>query len=181
MCVGYKMAEMEEKTSMVIRRPGPDDFLEIKEFVKKTCENTRNTYGEHDWNETPLEEGTYEEMMERFGTGNILLGFLEDTLSGIVVLTQKNAEKFRHVGNLTLSLLEDDLIGTLGKELISRMILTCKGKGVIRKVNLRVREDLFKIQDIYKSLGFYEEGSLARDVCLNGMFYSTLLFGRSID
>lgn len=175
------MTAIEVNSSIVIRRPNAEDFTEIKDFVRKTCENTRNTYGEHDWNETPLEEGTYEEMMERFGAGNILLGFLDGVLSGIVVLTQKNTEKFRHVGNLTLSLLSDDLIGSLGKELISRMILTCKGKGVIRKVNLRVREDLFKIQEIYKSLGFYEEGSLARDVCLNGMFYSTLLFGRSID
>ena len=181
MCVGYKMTVLEENSSIVIRRPNPDDFSDIQEFVRNTCENTRNTFGEHDWNETPVEEGTYDDMMDRFGQGNILLGFIDGYLSGIVVLTQKNSEKFRHVGNLTLSLLSDELISSLGKELISRMILTCKGKGIIRKVNLRVREDLFKIQDIYKSLGFYEEGSLARDVCLNGMFYSTLLFGRSID
>ena len=106
---------------------------------------------------------------------------MDGVLSGIVVLTQKSAEKFKHVGNLTLSLLSDDLMDPMGKELISRMILGCKSKGVIRKVNLRVREDLLKIQEIYKSMGFYEEGSLARDVCLNGMFYSTLLYGRSID
>ena len=172
---------MELNANIVIRRTNPDDFLEITEFVQKTTENTRNTYGEHDWNETPLEDGTYEDMMNTFGVGNILLGFIDGVLSGMVVLTQKNAEKFKHVGNLTLSLLSDDLMDPLGKELISRMILACKGKGVIRKVNLRVREDLFKIQEIYKALGFYEEGSLARDVCMNGMFFSTLLYGRSID
>jgi len=175
------MAMTELGSSMVIRRPNPDDFAGIKDFVGKTSGNTRNTYGEHDWSEMPLEEDTYEQMLERFGKGNILLGFMDGVLSGIVVLTQKNAEKFKHVGNLTLSLLSDDLMDPLGKELISRMILGCKSKGVIRKVNLRVREDLLKIQEIYKSMGFYEEGSLARDVCLNGMFYSTLLYGRSID
>ena len=181
MCAGYNMSAIEVSSNIIIRRPNPDDFADIQKFVQMTTENTRNTFGEHDWNETPVEDGTYEEMKERFGAGNLLLGFIDGVLSGIVVLTQKNSEKFKHVGNLTLSLLNDELISTLGKELISRMILTCKGKGVIRKVNLRVREDLFKIQEIYKSLGFYEEGSLARDVCLNGMFYSTVLFGRSID
>lgn len=175
------MASIELNSNMVIRRPNPDDFLAIQEFVGKITENTRNTYGEHDWKDTPLDEATYDDLLETFGPGNLLLGFMEDRLSGIVVLTQRNAEKFRHVGNLTLSLQSDDLMEPLGRDMISRMILACKGKGVIRKVNLRVREDLFKIQEIYKSLGFYEEGSLARDVCLNGMFYSTLLYGRSID
>jgi hypothetical protein len=179
--VGLKMASIELNSNIVIRRPGPDDFLDIKEFVIKMTENTRNTYGEHDWKDTPFEDKTYDDLLDTFGAGNILLGLIDGVLSGIVVLTQKNAEKFKHVGNLTLSLLSDDLMDPLGKEMISRMILACKGKGIIRKVNLRVREDLFKIQEIYKSLGFYEEGSLARDVCLNGMFYSTLLYGRSID
>ncbi|WP_312649167.1 hypothetical protein [Proteiniclasticum sp.] len=175
------MASIELNSNLVIRRPNPDDFLGIKEFVSKITENTRNTYGEHDWKDTPLDDASYDDLIDTFGAGNILLGIIDGILSGIVVLTQKNAEKFKHVGNLTLSLLSDDLMDPLGKEMISRMILACKGKGVIRKVNLRVREDLFKIQEIYKSLGFYEEGSLARDVCLNGMFYSTLLYGRSID
>ena len=175
------MASIELNSNIVIRRPSPDDFLDIREFVTKITENTRNTYGEHDWKDTPLEDKTFDDLLDTFGAGNILLGLLDGALSGIVVLTQKNAEKFKHVGNLTLSLLSDDLMDPLGKEMISRMILACKGKGVIRKVNLRVREDLFRIQEIYKSLGFYEEGSLARDVCLNGMFYSTLLYGRSID
>ncbi len=175
------MAMTESNEHIVIRRPMAEDYPAIFEFVKKNSLGSRNTFGEHEWNEFNFEEETYESMMETFGKGNIILGFIDADLSGIVVLTQKKHEKYKHVGNLTLSLLNMDLMDTIGKELIDRMILACKSKGVIRKVNLQVREDLFHTQEIYKSLGFYEEGTLARDICMNGMFFSTILYGRSID
>ena len=175
------MAMIESSEILMIRRPMVDDYPVIFEFVQKTSHGSRSTFGEHEWNEFNFEEETYESMMDTFGKGNILLGFMAGALSGIVVLTQKKQEKYKHVGNLTLSLLHLDLMDTLGKELISRMLLACKSKGMIRKVNLQVREDLFHTQEIYKSLGFYEEGTLARDICLNGMFFSTMLYGRSID
>ncbi len=175
------MAMTESNENLVIRRPMAEDYPAIFEFVKTTSQGSRSTFGEHEWNEFDFEAETYESMLDTFGKGNILLGFIDGILSGIVVLTQKKQEKYKHVGNLTLSLLKLELMDTIGKELISRMILACKSKGVVRKVNLQVREDLFHTQEIYKSLGFYEEGTLARDICMNGMFFSTILYGRSID
>lgn len=175
------MGMTEPKEISIVRRPVEEDYPAIFKFVEKTSLSSRSTFGEHEWNEFNFEDETYESMMETFGKGNILLGFVDEVLSGIVVLTQKKQEKYKHVGNLTLSLLDLDLMESIGKELISRMLLACKSKGIIRKVNLQVREDLFHTQEIYKSLGFYEEGSLARDICLNGMFFSTILYGRSID
>lgn len=175
------MSIAEQNTNLVIRRCSAEDVEEMKAFLKECITVNKYIYGEYDWMEFPLEEATYETFQEIFGTGNLLLGLEDEVLQGIVVLTKKSAEKYKHVGNITLALRTDEHVSTMGKELIARMILVCKGKGVIRKVNLRVREDHFKIQEIYKNLGFYEEGSLARDICQNGMFFSTLLYGRSID
>ncbi|NLB19872.1 MAG: hypothetical protein GX829_03335 [Clostridium sp.] len=175
------MAMTESKENIMIRRPMAEDYPLIFKFVKETSPGNRNTFGEHEWNEFNFEDETFESMMETFGKGNIILGFIDEVLSGIVILTQRHQEKYKHVGNLTLSLLNLELMDTIGKELISRMLLACKSKGIIRKVNLQVREHLFHTQEIYKSLGFYEEGTLARDICANGMFFSTILYGRSID
>lgn len=175
------MAIVDLNSNFVIRRPVEEDYGTLKDFIVSTKEYTKNTFGEHDWDETTENMDSYEKLLEQFGKGNLLLGFNHGQLSGLVVLLQRKAEKFKHVGSLTLCLKSDELMGTLGKELISRMILACKSKGVIRKVNLRVREDLEIMKEVYRTLGFYEEGSLARDICLNGMFYSTILYGRSID
>lgn len=175
------MAMTEFNENMVIRRPMAEDYPLMQTFVEETIAGNRNTFGEYEWNEFNFKEETFESMMDAFGKGNILLGFINGSLSGMVVLTQRHQEKYKHVGNLTLSLLDLELMDTIGKELISRMLLACKSKGVIRKVNLQVREDLFHTQEVYKSLGFYEEGTLARDICANGMFFSTILYGRSID
>jgi L-amino acid N-acyltransferase YncA len=175
------MAIIELNSNFIIRRPSEEDYGILKEFIENTKEFTKNNFGEHEWEETIENTNTYEELINQFGKGNILLGFINDELSGVVVLLQRKADKFKHVGNLTLCLSTSDLMGSLGKELISRMILACKSKGIIRKVNLRVREDLESIKEVFKALGFYEEGTLARDICLNGMFYSTILYGRSID
>lgn len=180
-CLGWDMSIVEQSSNLVIRRGTAEDLEEMKDFLSECIRVNKYIYGEYDWSEFPLEDATFGTFQEVFGQGNLLLGLEEEELKGIVVITKKNAEKYKHVGNITLALKNEEDVSTIGKELIARMLLVCKGKGIIRKVNLRVREDHFKIQEIYKNLGFYEEGSLARDICLNGMFYSTILYGRSID
>lgn len=48
-------------------------------------------------------------------------------------------------------------------------------------LNLEVRNDNFSAINIYKKLGFTEEGVITRFIQINGIFYDGLFMGYTID
>ncbi|MCY6958510.1 GNAT family N-acetyltransferase [Clostridium brassicae] len=90
---------------------------------------------------------------------------------------QRNA----HVGGFGVSILKEYWGNGLGEELIKYLIGWSKSSGIIRKINLRVRTDNTKGINLYKKLGFSEEGIVKRDFLINGEFYDSLLMGLFID
>lgn len=172
----------EEVINPYIREASAEDKNAIKEYIGQSISHSDYvTFGDLEWfNAMEKGDSIFEAYKNKWGN-HILLAFLDEMLIGISIVTSQKSEKFRHVGELTLSISQTHWHRGIGKELITQMILLCKEKGTIRKLNLRVREDQDYCKQLYKSLGFYEEGNLSRDICVNGMFYSSMLFGRNID
>lgn len=176
------MQLQEEVLNPYIREATADDKNAIKEYIGHSASPIDYiTFGDLEWfNAMEKGDSIFEAYKNKWGN-HILLAFLDGVLIGISIVTSQKTEKFRHVGEFTLSISQAHWYKGIGKELITQTILLCKEKGTIRKLNLRVREDQDHCKQLYKSLGFYEEGNLSRDICVNGMFYSSLLFGRNID
>lgn len=165
-----------------IRIPKKDDFAQMFDFIDASSKSLfRSTFGDKEWEDIYEFKNGLKDYVFELERGSILLGFKDKELVGIIILYKNQIEKFKHVGNLALSVKYDSLLESLGKELLNKMINIAKAKGVIRKINIKVREDLQLTKKLYENLGFYEEGKIARDICLNGMFYSTILYGRNID
>lgn len=90
---------------------------------------------------------------------------------------QRNA----HVGEFGVSVLKEDWGKGIGEKLIKYLIDWSKKSEIIRKINLRVRNDNIVGIYLYKKLGFLEEGVLKRDFLINGEFYDSLLMGLEIN
>ena len=90
---------------------------------------------------------------------------------------QRNA----HVGEFGVSVLKEYWGNCIGEELIQYLINWSKNSGIIKKINLRVRNDNARGTYLYKKLGFLEEGILKRDFLINGEFYDSLLMGLLIN
>lgn len=176
------MQLQEDALNPYIREATAEDKIAIKEYISQSISPSDYvTFGDLEWfNAMEKGDTIFEAYRNKWGN-HILLAFLDDVLIGMSIVTSQKSEKFRHVGELTISISHAHWNKGVGKDLITNMILLCKEKGTIRKLNLRVREDKDSCKQLYKSLGFYEEGNLSRDICVNGMFYSSLLFGRNID
>jgi RimJ/RimL family protein N-acetyltransferase len=56
-----------------------------------------------------------------------------------------------------------------------------KDSKVIRKFNLRVRDDNTRAIKLYKKLGFIEEGITTREFYINGKFFDFVRMGLCID
>lgn len=176
------MENIKEKDSYEIRIPKKGDFDQMYDFIEDSSKSLfRSTFGDQEWEDIYEFKNGLKDYVFELGRGSILLGFKNKELVGIIILYKNKVEKFKHVGNLALSVKYDSLLESLGKELVNKMINIAKAKGIVRKINIKVREDLQPTKKLYEELGFYEEGQIARDICLNGMFYSTILYGRNID
>lgn len=90
---------------------------------------------------------------------------------------QRNA----HVGEFGVSVLKEYWGNGIGEELIRYLVNWSKSSGIIRKINLRVRTDNKAGINLYKKIGFSEEGVLKRDYLINGKFYDSLSMGLLID
>lgn len=86
-----------------------------------------------------------------------------------------------HVGEFGVSVLKKYWGNGIGEELIKYLIEWSKKSGIIRKINLRVRTDNKRGTNLYKKLGFSQEGILTRDFFINGKFYNSISMGLMID
>lgn len=90
---------------------------------------------------------------------------------------QRNA----HVGEFGVSVLKEYWGKSIGEELIKYLIDWSGNSEIIRKINLRVRTDNTRAIQLYKRLGFLEEGILKRDFLIDDKFYDSLLMGLFTD
>lgn len=90
-------------------------------------------------------------------------------------------QRTTHVGEFGVSILKEYWGNGIGEELIKYLISWSKSSGIIRKINLRVRTDNTRGINLYRKLGFLEEGIVKRDFFINDEFYDSLLMGLMID
>lgn len=90
-------------------------------------------------------------------------------------------QRTSHVGEFGVSILKEYWGNGIGEELIKYLICWSKNSGVIRKINLRVRTDNIRGIQLYKKLGFSEEGIVKRDFLINDEFYDSLIMGLLIN
>lgn len=89
--------------------------------------------------------------------------------------------RITHIGEFGVSVLKNYWGNGIGEELIKYLIEWSKKSGIIRKINLRVRTDNQRGINLYKKLGFLQEGILTRDFLINGKFYDSMAMGLIID
>jgi RimJ/RimL family protein N-acetyltransferase len=84
-------------------------------------------------------------------------------------------------GEFGVSILKEYWGNGIGTELIKYLIEWSKQSGLIRKINLIVRDDNFSAIHVYKKLGFTQEGIISRNLQINGKFYDALFMGYTVD
>ncbi len=87
----------------------------------------------------------------------------------------------RHSGEFGVSVFRDFWGLGIASDLIGALIAWAEQNGLIKKINLKVREDNAGAIRLYRSFGFSEEGRISRDFCVNGTYYHSILMGLEIN
>ncbi|MCM3734496.1 GNAT family N-acetyltransferase [Bacillus cytotoxicus] len=107
----------------------------------------------------------------------ILLATMDDEIISIASITSSQKERTKHIGTLGIVIAEKYCGFGLGKKLMEELIEWARGNGTTKKLHLVTRADNERAIELYKKVGFKEEGLLEQDTYINGVYYNTLIMG----
>lgn len=111
----------------------------------------------------------------------MIMALHDNKIVGCLTFDGDKRPRLKHSGNFGLTVLKEYWGLKIGTILLEIMIKWAKETKVIRKINLKVREDNTKAIQLYKKFNFKEEGLVTREYFINNRFYSNILMGLELD
>lgn len=167
---------------LIIRRTNKSDAEALVDYINTVAGETDYLsfgIGEFDMN-VQQEEDFIENTIKKENAIS-LIAEINGKIVANLNFSGGSRKRLSHVGEFGISVLKEYWGYGIGEELIKYLIDWSKSSGIIRKVNLKARTDNTRGLNLYKKLGFEEEGILKRDLLINGVFYDSLCMGLLID
>ena len=107
-----------------------------------------------------------------------IIAEVEGEMAGLANFEGGSKPRDRHTGELGITVAKKYWGLGIGRELMIALIEWAEQNPVIRKMNLRVRADNNRAIELYRKLGFIDEGVITRDMIIDGEFYDCIFMGR---
>lgn len=167
---------------VIIRKANKSDAKALIEYLNVIGgESDFLTFGIGEFGESVEQEEDFIQNALRQENALFIIAEANGKVVGNLNFSGGPRQRTAHVGEFGVSILKDYWGNGIGEELIKYLISWSKSSGIIRKINLSVRTDNTRGINLYKKLGFLEEGIIKRDFLINGEFYDSLLMGLPID
>ena len=168
--------------SLVIREANGSDANKILEYVNTiSSESDFLTFGQGEFIKSIEQEEKHLANSFKQNNAIYIIAKIDDKIVGSLNFSAGTRPRIAHTGEFGVSVLKEYWKNGIGTELIRYLIEWSKQLGLIRKINLMVRNDNFPAIHVYKKLGFIEEGLITRNLQINGRFYDALFMGYAID
>jgi len=178
------MKELQLKNGelITIRPARTNDAVDLIEYLGKIgAESDNLTFGPGEFEISVEQEVNFLEGMAVSDNSIYLVAHNGEQIVGSLNFSGGGRPRIAHTGEFGVSVLKAYWYNEIGTGLIKYLLEWCRARGVIRKVNLRVRTDNEHAIQLYKKLGFVEEGIITREFLINGCFYDTMAMGLQID
>ena len=167
---------------LVVREAEKEDAARILEFVNGIAGETDYlTFGPGEFNLSVEQEEEFVEDHRSSDNKLFIVAEIGRKLVGNLAFTGGNRSRIRHTGEIGCSVLKEYWGLGIGTKLLEILIKRARQRGAIRKINRRVRTDNARAIELYKRLGFCEEGVISREHLISGRFYECLFMGLGID
>jgi len=168
--------------SVVIKEARGSDANKLLEYVNKiSSESDFLTFGQGEFIKSIEQEEKFLENTYKQNNSIYIIAKIGEKIVGSLNFSAGSRPRIVHTGEFSVSVLKEYWENGIGTELIRYLIEWSKQSGLIRKINLIVRNDNFSAIHVYKKLGFTEEGVITRNLQINGIFYDASLMGFTID
>jgi RimJ/RimL family protein N-acetyltransferase len=172
---------LESGHVLLIREAAPEDASATLAYVEAISgESDFLSFGPGDFELTEPEEADILRQSRDADNRLYLLGLLDDTIVSALTFSAGRRPRIRHSGELGLSVRRQYWGLGIGSLMVDTLLEWAKTGRIVRKINLRVRTDNQRAIRLYKRKGFVIEGTIRRDVCVDGRFFATHLMGLAL-
>jgi RimJ/RimL family protein N-acetyltransferase len=174
---------MMEKTTrdgraLLIREAEGSDAGAVLEYIDLISRETDFlTFGPGEFRLTQEEESDYLEKCRCAENCLYLLALLDGAIVGSLTFQAGSRSRVRHAGELSISVLKESWGIGVASSLIDSLLEWSKDGNVIKKIDLRVRADNHRAIALYKRKSFVVEGTLKKEIFLDGVYHDHLWMG----
>lgn len=170
--------QLRDGRELLIREAAPEDAPAILEYIHAIS-------GESDFlsfgpGEFELGEAEEEEALRRFrDTDNhlYLVGLVGDSIVSTLSFSAGHRPRLRHSGGFGMSVRKPYWGLGIGSCMLDTLLAWAKATQTITKIDLRVRVDNRRAILLYESRGFVREGTLRKEILLDGQYYDLYFMG----
>jgi RimJ/RimL family protein N-acetyltransferase len=166
---------------LLIREADGSDAGPVLAYIDRISRETNFlTFGPGEFLLTREEESAYLEKCRRTENALCLLALLEGTIVGTLTFQAGARPRVGHAGEMGISVFKEYWGIGIASALIDALLVWAKDGEIVKKIDLRVRADNHRAIALYRSKGFVVEGTLRKEIYLDGVFYDNLCMGLEI-
>jgi len=164
--------------TLTIREAEALDAGPIIEYVDLVCGETDFlSFGAGDFGMSLEEEMLFLEQSREADNRFYIVATVDERIVASLGFDGGRRPRTRHAGEFGVTVRKSHWGLGIGSILLDTMIDWARASGCVNKINLRCRVDNARAIRLYESRGFEIEGTLRRDLFVNGEYHDHLLMG----
>lgn len=135
------------------------------------------SFGAGDFGLSLAEEEAFLQKLATRDNEFYIVGELNGAIVSALTFTAGERPRVRHRGEFGISVRKEYWGMGIASLMLDRLLEWARRTHVISKINLRVRADNVRAIRLYESKGFIREGTITREVFVDGEYFSHYLMG----
>lgn len=177
-----KKIKLKNGRTLTIREAVKEDAAILLDYINLVAGQTDFlTFAPGELGFSVADEEKFIENYLRDSNRLLIVARIGDEVVGTLGFEVGQWPRLKHRGEFGVTVRKEYWSLGIATNLIRTLIDWAKKSGTIKKINLRVRKDNRRAIDLYKKIGFAEEGLLTREQSVKGKLHDCLLLGLPID
>lgn len=157
---------------LVIREAAVEDARAVLDYVEGISgESDFLSFGPGEFELTEAEEEDFLRKYRDSDSQLYIVGLIDDTVVSTLTFSAGRRLRVRHSGEFSMSVRKQHWGLGIGSLMLDTLIDWARGTRIVKKINLRVRTDNQRAIVLYKRKGFVIEGTIRREVFLDGKYF----------
>jgi RimJ/RimL family protein N-acetyltransferase len=172
---------LDNKQVLYIQEAKVDQAFDILKFVHKvSTESDFLTFGSVEFDLNENQEKAHIQNQLNSENQIFLVATIESEIVAILNFSARNRPRIKHSGEFSMVVQKKYWNSGIGTLTLDTFLEWARSNQITKKINLRVRTDNKPAIHLYEKRGFIKEGTLRREILIDGVYYDLFWMGLEI-